>query len=327
MNLIILSGENIPFAAAEATSTLNLDTIKLDNRVALTSINKKNLNDAPTLAFTHSIHTLIFSTTRSQLKTKLKTADLNKYYEKNFAARILTIGKTSSNYTEQQLGGLVWQYIKNPRVNLSNPHTEFYFIFTKNRVYLTTQILHLQHNFHDRKAHKRHVLHPSSLSPKLAAGMVNLLKAPTKSLVVDPFVGTAGILIEAAILNYKTLGFDINSWMLKASEKNLRPYKNYKLKQADATDVKNYKNISYICSDLPYSKNTRDVNIKKLYASFFNVLKLIKVKRAVIGLPHFTQYKNLNYKSLIKKSKLKLKHKFKFYLHKNLTKLILVIES
>jgi len=328
MHLLILSGENIDFAAAEAKAVLNLKNIMLDNRLAIAKI--KDIKSAHRLAFTHSLHKLIFIAKRKSIEQKIKTANLKKYYSTNFAARILTVGDVKAGYTEQQLGSFIWRNLQHsikPKVNLSNPVTEFCFIFTKRNVYLTSQIIRLQHDFQMRKAHKRSVLHPSSLSPKLAAGMVNILNAPKNSIIMDPFVGTAGILIEASLLKYKTLGFDINKWMISAAKKNMKQYKNYSLKHADATDIKNYKNTAFICTDLPYSKNTRQVDIKSLYSRFFAVLKKAKITRAVIGVPFFPGYRNMDYSKLAKKSDLSIKNAFIFYVHKSLSKRILVIES
>ena len=177
---------------------------------------------------------------------------------------------------------------------------------------------HNEKDFLKRKAHKRPVLFPASLNPKIARAMVNLTGIE-KGLVVDPFCGTGGLLIEAGLMGLKIKGYDINKWMINACEKNFKHYKikDYNLIVKDACKVKG--KFDAIVADLPYSKNTRDVEIEKLYKEFFkNSYGLTKTM--VIGLPHY-----VNYKKLI--SKWKVKNRFKQYLHKSLSKVILVLEK
>ena len=327
--LFLLSGENTKFALAEVKAQFKVKNAKLDDRVLIAEILDFEGKKTNNLAYTHRVYEFLFISDTKDLLNKLKTYDFTTIYKKDFVARIIQTGSTTTKYTEKQLGSIIWRNLTaaniHPKVNLENPATQIDFIFVKNKVYCGRLVNKIHHDFEQRKAHKRKVIHPSSLHPKLARGMVNLLgidRNNENTVICDPFVGTAGILIEAGLLGYKTLGFDINKWMVKAATDNLKSYKiiNYKIINTDALNIKNYKNIQYIAADLPYSINTKEVDIVKLYSEFLALLKKIKVKRAVLGFPHFTNYKNLNYKTLIKKNKLNLISEFKFYLHKNLSK-------
>ena len=110
--------------------------------------------------------------------------------------------------------------------------------------------------------------------------------------------------------------------MLKRSKINLDfiGIKNYQLQLKDATTISNH--FDFIVTDLPYGKNSKlsEKELDILYSKFFKVLKKIKVKKTIIGLPDF-----VNYKKLAKEAKLKVKKEFDWYLHKSLTKKILVI--
>lgn len=337
--LFLLSGENVKFALAEVKALFNVKDAKLDGRVLAAEISNFNVIKAAELAYTHRINEYLFDANSEKIISKIKKFDFNVIYKKDFAARIINTGNAEPKFTEKQLGSVIWRNLEangiKPKVRLENSNTQIEFIFGDKRIFCGRLVLRVEHNFEQRKAHKRKVLHPSSLHPKLARGMVNLLGAPRNDVVCDPFVGTGGILIEAGLLGYKTLGFDINKWMVKAADENLKSYKvkNYKILNTNALDIKNYRenknksysSIKYICTDLPYSINTKEVDILKLYTSFFALLRKIKFNRAVIGLPYFTNYKNINYKRLFAANRLKIIGEFEFYIHKNLKKKVFVL--
>ena len=79
----------------------------------------------------------------------------------------------------------------------------------------------------DRHAHDERVptrrlfFRPTSLHPRLARAMVNLAGAPAASSLRDPFCGTGGILIEAAMMGYNAVGSDIDPAMVTGAKANL----------------------------------------------------------------------------------------------------------
>ncbi len=176
--------------------------------------------------------------------------------------------------------------------------------------------------FLSRRAHLLPEGHPTSLHPKLARAMVNLTGASKGDVILDPFCGAGGILIEAGLVGFQVVGFDIDLIMLRRAKINLDyvGVKDFRLEQKDATLIS--KHYDYIVTDLPYGRNSKlsEKELEVLYLKFFKVLKRVKVKKAVIGLPDF-----VDYKKLIKKSGLKIKKEFDWYLHKSLTKKILIL--
>jgi tRNA (guanine10-N2)-dimethyltransferase len=63
--------------------------------------------------------------------------------------------------------------------------------------------------------------HPVSIHPKFARAMLNVAGIPMGQWVMDPFCGTGGILIEAALLGYRPMGSDIDPRMVQGSLQNL----------------------------------------------------------------------------------------------------------
>ena len=74
--------------------------------------------------------------------------------------------------------------------------------------------------------------------------------------------------------------------------------------------------VDLILTDLPYGKNTKDID-KDLYKDFFKILEKYLKKRAVIMLPKWHKLK----------TKLKVKHHFSIYVHKSMSKEIYVLEK
>lgn len=173
-----------------------------------------------------------------------------------------------------------------------------------------------------RRSHLLPAGHSTSLHPKLARALVNLTGVKAGDNILDPFCGAGGILIEAGLIGMKIVGFDIDLIMLKRAKINFDyvGVKDYKLEQKDAITIS--KHYGYVVTDLPYGRNSKlsERDLEKLYFDFFKVLKKIKPKKTVVGLPDF-----VDYKSLIKKAGLKLKKEFDWYLHKSLTKKIIIL--
>jgi tRNA (guanine10-N2)-dimethyltransferase len=191
------------------------------------------------------------------------------------------------------------------------------------RLVLACLLLHeLDQGFMSRRAHLRPSLHPSSLNPKLARAMVNLTGCKRGDTVLDPFCGTGGILLEAALVGCKTVGSDVDDIMIRRCKENLAHFhiKSPRISKADAT--KTGLKASYIVADLPYGKNTKQKNTTSLYGAFLRNLSRSKVKCAVLGFPDGTSISRL-----IAGSKLKIAHQFVIYVHKSMSKRIVVLKK
>lgn len=69
------------------------------------------------------------------------------------------------------------------------------------------------------------------LPPKLSQQLINLAKPKPDDLIIDPFCGSGGLLMEAALMGYESEGGDISADMIKCSQKNIGWLsKNYELK-------------------------------------------------------------------------------------------------
>ncbi len=163
----------------------------------------------------------------------------------------------------------------------------------------------------------RKEFYPASLDPQLALAMINL-SASSKGPVDAPFCGTGGILIEGAVSKRKMFGFDVSAWMLEKCKKNLQQYGlSVIVTQGNATTFK--KKCAAVVTELPFGKNTKSQDLVSLYTAFLlNAAK--NTKTVVASFPDFVKYKKI-----IKKTGWKLQHDFSWYLHKSLTKHVVVL--
>ncbi len=314
--LFLLSKQDIELAKEEVLALAKPENYILDENILILKPKTKiKLNKR--LAYTNAIHRFLFETTTEQLEEKVKKFNWNKIYKRNFAVRV-KIRKNRSQTFEKYIAEIIWKKLKNPEVNLKNPKTEINFFITKDKAYCGLLEHNIKKDWQERKPHLRPALHPSSLNPKLAKACINLTGIERGKLF-DPFCGTGGILIEAGLMNLKPIGYDIDKIMVKKAKINLKYYKiNAIVKQQNALQIKN--KLGYVVTDLPYGKNTKKQNLEDLYLGFLRILeKKLKFKAAVM-FPDF-----IDYKKLIKQTKFKIENEFSYYLHKSLTKKIILL--
>ena len=224
-----------------------------------------------------------------------------------------------SSFSERKIAEKIWYRLKKPKIDLTNAETEYGFLFINENVYCGLLEHVIDKSILKRKPHHKPCSVPISLHPKLARCIVNLTGIRSGT-IVDPFSGTGGILVEAGLMNLKVEGYDIEQKMIDMAKKNIRYYniKNNLLKKRDALD--NFGKVRYIVTDLPYGKNTKSVELEKLYLGFLKNLEKNLEKRAVIVFPD-----TINYKKMLKKTDLKILDEFSYYIHKTMTKKIVVL--
>ncbi len=312
MILLRFSKENPELSIYEIKSLLNIkDYSAFDNLfVAKTNFNEK----AKRLACTKEAYKLLFEADEKNFERKLKKFNFTGVYKKSFSLRAHSTEKEA----ERKYAGIIYRKLKNPKVDLRNAETKITIFKIKNRMFCCLLLWENEEDFEARKAHKRPSLHPSSINPKLAKCIVNIADS---KIITDPFCGSGGILIEAGLMKLKAIGYDIEREMLDRAKTNMDFYKikNYRLKLQDATKIN--KKIIGVVTDLPYGKSSKLTgSLNNLCKSFLNILKKYKKGRAIICFPNF-----INHKKLVKQTGLKIEKEFSYYLHKNLTKKIVVI--
>jgi len=276
------------------------------------NLSKQSFGKISRLAYTKKFYRLLFFGEEKDFEQKIINFSWQSIYKKNFLLRI----HNNKKFDEAKLAGIIWKSLKYPKVEVHNPETKIVAVFFGKQFFCMQELWKNTQKFQSRKPHNRPEQHPSSLDPRLARCMVNL--ADSKN-IVDPFCGAGGILIESALMGLNTKGSDFDKVMVNRARINLEFFgiKTVQIEQKDALKVNLGKSFA-IVTDFPYGKNTKVDNLEGLLYKF---LKKTACKRIVIGLND-----QIPYKKIIKKTRWRIKKEFSVYIHKSMTKKILVLE-
>ncbi|MBN2457869.1 methyltransferase domain-containing protein, partial [Candidatus Woesearchaeota archaeon] len=303
------------------TRKASAENIRKIGNIICCNIPKIRINDLSRLAYTNAVYRILFTTTKRELISDMERFNWQKHYDGDLCFRTINSKAAGLPAEERHLASLIWKRLDKPKVSLGSPKTLFSAICCPDRIYACKLLWKNSRQYEKRRAHLRPCLHPSSLSPKLAIACINMTGIRRKgSTVLDPFCGSAGILIEAGLMGFHAKGIDTEKSMVFRAKKNLDHYgiSDYSLSIGNALSIR--KGYDFVVTDLPYGKNTRSTEIASLYSGFLCVLKKILKKKAVIIFPG-----NVNYKDMIKKQGLKIKKEFNVYIHKSMEKRVVVI--
>jgi tRNA (guanine10-N2)-dimethyltransferase len=166
-----------------------------------------------------------------EILTSIHSVSLEEFIqrENSFAVRVRRVKGVTPKLTgaelERKLGEKILEKVKTTKVDLSNPQKTFFGVLTDNRFIFGLKIAEIiPKPFFERRPRRRPVFHPTAMPAKLARAMVNLAQPQRGDLVLDPFCGTGGILVEAGLIGCRVLGFDAKPHMLHGGLKNILHY-------------------------------------------------------------------------------------------------------
>jgi tRNA (guanine10-N2)-dimethyltransferase len=141
------------------------------------------------------------------------------------------------------------------KVSLDNPEYEISIVSAKTQHLILTKPETMNQFWTKRRPRARPYFHPSALYPKLARAMVNLSSAAEGSVLLDPFVGTGSILLEASMVGIEGLGLDISRSMLAGAKRNLEQFGSHPLGliRGDARHLP-LSGVDTIVTDVPYGR-------------------------------------------------------------------------
>ena len=340
--IFILSGEHETLPKAEITACFQSENVSFrekyhDQGILIIEIDD---NDAhiidiigKRIAYTHEVCKLLFETDISNLDENIQNYPWEKVIPNDYAVRVKKIGLDpdfNSQAMEIQIGGIIKRLLgEKAKVNLENPETFLRTIVIDDRIFISERLIkRSKKHYYELKPHKRPFFYPGSMSPKLARGMCNLSRVKTGSIVLDPFCGTGGILIEAGIIEAKVVGIDIDEKMVEGTKKNLEycHIKDYQVFQGDARNIELPFKVDAIVTDPPYgiSASTAGVESKKIYEdTLFSMQEIIKEDGFIcMATPHY-----LDIHELVSHTKFKIIEQYHIRMHKSLTRVISVLKK
>ncbi|AEC51869.1 hypothetical protein PNA2_0953 [Pyrococcus sp. NA2] len=242
----------------------------------------ENLKVFERLGLAHEYGVLLFSCEDvKDLLDFVKGFDWSKVIAGTFAVRRERMRNCSYNIEgiDRLIGGII--HSQGFKVNLSSPDVVVR-VYCGERLWIGVRVREFKgKEFDERKADRRPFSRPIALPPRIARAMVNLTRARRELL--DPFMGTGGMLIEAGLMGLKVYGIDIREDMVEGAKINLEYYgvKDYVVKVGDATKIEEAfpgKTFEAIATDPPYGTSTtlpidRDELYRRSLESMYSVLE------------------------------------------------------
>lgn len=328
---VVFKGSNKGLATTEFSTLWNLyynENIKLNQkRNTIYSFKSKILLDKNTtffsrLTFTNGIYLFLWG--GKKLEDISFTPPEN---TKKFAVEFKTQKKVDIPYSIQELAEPVWDNLTSPKVDLKNPDEVFtYLFFNDNEEFVLTRKLFSNTKEYLRRMPKlRAIAKPYTLKSDMARVSVNFLNIKD-GIVLDPFCGIGGILLEAKDLGFEIIGNDISYSDLKNTDLVFEKYfDNYhvpKILADSATQFLKENSIDGIVTDIPYGKSSRRLGID-LYRDFLKSAQkyLKKNKRLVVIYANFIEFRDiaLEYFTEVKQ--------VDQYINKSMTRHILILEN
>lgn len=305
--LLVFSKENIDVSRYECERLCNVIYKHHDNEYSLGSIEEFDATLFSRLAYLKSVYEV--------LAVVDDPVDVPSSFWSTYVKSPYLLSGNTDEY--KRYFSLVWNALCMPSISLTNPVTRFFFFSYQNRYHLCVHRLSPVHDFESRKPHKRKLMTPVSLHPKLSRALVNMTGLKTGTLL-DPFCGTGGFLIEGALCGLDCKGYDISSKMIYSSTVNLSELNlSAELVQQSALDCSI--SVDAMICDLPYGKSSKlSDEISVLYEDFLN-MSYDHTPCLVVCFPDFVNYIEFlgNWKELFS---------FTVYLHKSLSKVCVVLE-
>jgi len=199
----------------------------------------------------------------AEILENMRSASLGGFIEQgeSFAVRVRRIRGATPHLVgvelERKLGEQILNKVKKTRVDLMAPQKTFFGVLTDNRFLFGLKMAEISPKpFVERRPRKRPFFHPTAMPAKLARCMVNLVQPKIGALVLDPFCGTASILVEAWLVGCRVVGFDVQPRMVRGSLQNLLYYgvKPEGIAVADARHPPVAK-VDCIVTDPPYGRS------------------------------------------------------------------------
>ena len=312
----------------------NLNVIT-EGLVTLDTISSQNIDEyyqilTRRLGYTHEVHQIIKTSSINDLEEDILSIEWQDYINENFAVRLKRFNSDVDTVAiERKVGSLILEKTENIKVKLNNPDSLVRLVAFKDMIYIAIEKYHLnKKHFEDIKPHKRPFFYPGSMSPKLARCMVNLSRVKASQLVLDPFCGTGGILIEAGLIGCKVVGSDVNWKMKNGTAINLDycGITDYRTFHLDVRELKMYEKVAGVVTDPPYgiSTSTGDIEGNDIFKEFFHAIYDNMADDAYLCMasPH---YVDLN--PMMSEVGFELVEQYSIKMHRSLTRIISVIQK
>ncbi|MDD1682596.1 MAG: methyltransferase domain-containing protein [Methanoregula sp.] len=282
--LFELSGENptLPFAELGCIGTI------LDTRLQVALVESPVPEASNRLAMTHRVLEYLGECEPDLAAFEQLLRDLALETRHAFAGRVKKVhgGSNERNpYSQKAFEKMIGTMIAGP-VSLKDPEVEYRAILSEDRCYFGKVLYSFDRGIYDaRNPGRRHFFHPGVMMPRMARALVNIAGVQAGDIVLDPFCGTGGILIEAGLLGARAVGSDFDPLMIMGSQKNTA---GSDLMLSDATHLPfSDRVMDAVVTDFPYGQSVcirKTESMDVLYGDALDEIGRVlkKGKRAVV---------------------------------------------
>jgi tRNA (guanine10-N2)-dimethyltransferase len=218
-------------------------------------------------------------------------------------------------------------------VDLVNYKKDYFFYDSEKKgLFFSIKVFENKKEYLKRMPKLRKVVKPYTLKSDLARACINFLNIKENEILLDPFAGIGGILLEGYDMNINIIANDINWDDLKSLKMNFEYFFPEKVKKNQPFLIRTIcdsskqflcnNSVDGIVTDIPYGKSSRLIG-NTLYENFLKsaYYYLKPNKRLVVVYANFIDFENLALK-YFKKIKL-----IEQYINKSLTRKIIILEK
>lgn len=337
--LCIQSQEHPELPLAELKAVIECENIDAridkitEGLVLLKDISPENIKSyyeilTKRLGYTHEIHELIIKSNISDFDKDVSSVNWSGYINETFAVRVKRFkSEIDTVGYERKAGSLILENCDDIKVNLTKPNSLVRVVAYQDEFFIAIEKIKLnKKHFEESKPHKRPFFYPGSMNPKLARCMVNLSRVKEGQLLLDPFCGTGGILIEAGLIGCRVVGSDIYWKMKNGTSINLDYYgiTDYRTFNLDVRELKMYEKVSAVVTDPPYgiSTSTGDIEGEDIFKEFFKAIydNMDDDAYLCMASPHY-----VDLKPIAEKVGFDIVEQYGIKMHRSLTRIITVI--
>ncbi|HNV93895.1 MAG: tRNA (guanine(10)-N2)-dimethyltransferase [Candidatus Methanofastidiosum methylothiophilum] len=306
--LFFLSGNNI-FAKDEVFSLfesyeLKYEIIYDEGQLLILKISKSNIDFISRLGLTHFVLDVICDfDIDKKINENIFDIDWDSRLslDRTYKVRVKNKDKIEYGNLELIIAKSISNFFKDKiKANLTNPMDEIVGIIFRHRLFIGKKIFERnKEGFNIRKPQLRPFFSPTSIDPRIARAMINISQAQKE--ILDPFVGTGGILIEAGLMGLDTYGIDIEEKSVIGTKMNLLNYEinSFDIRLGDARKILEIfgRTFESIATDAPYGRSTKiDKDKEKMYNECFSSIRESFKKKCMIGLDREYPFEDIGFK-------------------------------
>ena len=136
-------------------------------------------------------------------------------------ARRIKNARPAADAVEREVGRILFQ--RGYRADLKKPEMVLRAVITTGKIVLGFEAARTDRgSFEARRPHLKPFFHPGVLMPRMARSLINLTQIRAGEMLLDPFAGTCGILIEACLIGIQGLGIEVQTRLVKGALCNLQ---------------------------------------------------------------------------------------------------------